>query len=120
MKTTSWDEWLRGWLRRHPAGEPPQELQREYRRQVMDRIRAENAPRTVLPPIWVLRPRPAFAFAGALAAALTVLLVIRTPARVAHQVEQESQVLFEAGEGDLEQELQDQDRIVLAEAEQET
>ena len=111
MKTNSWDEWLRGWVRRHPVGEPPQELQREYSRQVMARIRAENAPKTVLQPIWVLRPRPVFVFAGALAAALAVLLVIRAPARVDHQ---EAALLNY--DGDLEQELQEQDRIVLAEA----
>ena len=114
MNPQEWDNWLRSFLKRHPLKDPPAELQRGYHRQVMDRILA--------PPIWVFRPRPVFGWAGALAAVAAVLVLMPTPARVARQINRDSQVLLETGEPalldsvELEQDLQEHDRIVLAEA----
>lgn len=114
MNPQEWDNWLRNFLKRHPLKDPPQDLQRAYHRQVMDRILA--------PPVWVFKPRPVFGWAGALAAVTAVLVLMPTPARVARQVDRESQTLMEAGEmafldnPDLEQDLREHDRIVLAEA----
>ena len=113
MKPDLWERWLLGWLERHPLKDPPLELRREYIRQVMERVRTPA-------PILVFRPRPAFALAGALATALAVVLAVRAPGQAARRIEQEAQVLFEAGgvsflsDADLEQELQD--LIPLAEA----
>ncbi len=90
MNPQEWDNWLRSFLKRHPLKDPPAELQRGYHRQVMDRILA--------PPIWVFRPRPVFGWAGALAAVAAVLVLMPTPARVARQINRDSQVLLETGE----------------------
>ncbi len=118
MNPQEWDSWLRSFLKRHPLKDPPGELQRDYHRQVMDRILA--------PPVWVVRPifKPwtVSGWAGALAAVTAVLVLMPTPARVTRQIDRDSQVLLETEEmalldsADLEQDLQEHDRIVLAEA----
>ncbi len=114
MNPQEWDEWLWSFLKRHPLKDPPAQLQRDYHRQVMDRILA--------PPIWVFKPAPVFGWAGALAAVTAVLLLVPTPARVARMADRDSEILIEAGElasldsPDLEQDLQEHDRIVLAKA----
>lgn len=114
MNPQEWDNWLRNFLKRHPLKDPPQKLQRDYHRQVMDRILAA--------PVWVFRPRPVFGWAGALAAVTAVLVLMPTPARVARQIDQDSQVFLETEElalldsAELEQDLKEYDRIVLAEA----
>lgn len=118
MNPKEWDNWLRSFLKKHPLKDPPQELQRAYHRQVMDQILA--------PPVWVVRPilKPwtVFGWAGALAAVAAVLVLMPTPARVARQIDRDSQVFLETEElalldsADLEQDLQEHDRIVLAEA----
>jgi hypothetical protein len=114
MNPQEWDNWLRNFLKRHPLKDPPQEMQRDYHRQVMDRILA--------PPVWVFKPRPVFGWSGALAAVTAVLVLMPTPARVARQIDRDSRVLLETEElalldsAELEQDLQEHDRIVLAEA----
>ena len=77
MERARWDEWLRGWLKRHPLPEPPEELRRDYTRQVMERLRPQPVP-------VFFRPRPVFGLAGALAAALAIAVIIRAPARTVH------------------------------------
>lgn len=114
MNPQEWDHWLRSFLKRHPLKDPPAELQGDYHRQVMDRILAA--------PVWVFRPRPVFRWASALAAVAAVMVLMPTPARVARQIDRDSQVLLETGElalldsAELEQDLREYDRIVLAEA----
>ncbi|MDO8729792.1 MAG: hypothetical protein Q7J69_01195 [Candidatus Omnitrophota bacterium] len=119
MNPQEWDHWLRSFLKRHPLKDPPAKLQRDYHRQVMDRILA--------PPVWVVRPifkKPwtVFGWAGALAAVTAVLVLMPTPARVARQIDRDSQLFLETGElalldsAELEQDLKEYDRIVLAEA----
>lgn len=129
MKNSEWDAWLQGWLKRHPLRTPPAELQRKIRQEVMSRIRAEHASVRDRVLRWVLEPRWSFALGGALAAALVAAILI-FPARTAdhaaapaaQEVEQEAQLLLEVGETayladlDLEGELRDADRLVLAEA----
>ncbi len=121
MNPAEWNIWLLHWLKAHPLKEPPIELQQQYRQEVMARIQEESAPSRVL--AWILRPRFTFAFGGALAAALAVLMLVsHSPVRQTGQIEQEAQVLFETtgiaslNDADLEEEVQAQDRIVLAEA----
>lgn len=134
MTENPWDQWLRNWLNRNPLREPPEELQRDYVRQVMERIRPDPAP--AREPMWRrwMQPRLApldnprlrptgLALAGALAAAAVAVAVYRGPG-IADPLERDSQILLEAGElallnGDgtaLEEALEEQDRIVLAEA----
>lgn len=114
MNPQEWDRWLRGLLERHPLKEPPEEMRRDYHRQVMDRILA--------PPVWVFKPGLVFRWGGALAAVAAVLVLLPTPARLARVADRESAVLIEAGEmafldsPELEQDLREHDRIVLAEA----
>ena len=114
MNPQEWEGWLRSFLKRHPLKDPPQQLQRDYHRQVMDRILA--------PPVWVFKPGPVFGWAGALAAVTAVLVLMPTPARLARQIDRDSQVFLATDElalldsADLEQDLQEHDRIVLAEA----
>ena len=120
MNGGEWQDWLQGWLKRHPVQAPPQEFERRFRDDVMARIRAEQAPVWRLR--WSLEPRWALAMGGALAAVLAVAVIGRAPSLPVPQIEQEAVVLFEAGEVgqlaelDLEGELQDEDRLVLAEA----
>ena len=115
MNPQEWDRWLRSFLKRHSLQDPPPELQRDYHRQVMDRILTP-------PPVWIFKPRPVFGWAGALAAVTAVLLLMPTPARVARQVNQESHLLLATDDlasldsADLEQDLLEHDRIVLAKA----
>ena len=118
MNPGEWDDWLKQWFKAHPLKEPSAALQQQYRQEVMARIREESAPSRVL--AWILRPRFTFAFGGALAAALAVLMLAsHSPVRQTGQIEQEAQVLFEAtgvaslNDADLEEEVQAQDRIVL-------
>lgn len=114
MNPQEWDWWLRRFLKRHPLKDPPGDLEGNYHRQVMDRILA--------PPVWVFSPKPVFGWAGALAAVTAALVLIPTPARIARQIDRDSGVLLEVGElalldsADLEQDLREHDRIVLAKA----
>ena len=121
MTENSWDQWLRNWLNRNPLREPPEELQRDYIRQVMEKIRPDPAP--VREPAWRLWMQPPrLALAGALAAAAVVVAVHRGPVQIAGALERDAQILLEAGElaplngNHLEEALEEQDRIVLAEA----
>ena len=120
MTESPWVQWLRNWLGRHPLKNPPEELQRDYVRQVMEKIQPEPAP--AREPVWRLWTPPRLAFAGALAAAALVVAVHRAPVRSADPIEREAQVLMDAGElaslidNHLEEALEEQDRIVLAEA----
>ncbi len=120
MKENPWEQWLRNWLNRHPLREPPEELQKDYVRQVMEKVRPDFAPaREPAWRLWVQPPR--LAFAGALAAAALVVAVHRGPVQIV-PLERDAQVLLETGElvplngNHLEEALQEQDRIVLAEA----
>lgn len=82
MMPTGWQDWLNGWLRRHPLKEPPAELRRGYVQEVMARIRAGENPSPVF--VWRPRLKPAWrlAFGGALATALAVAVVTtRSPHR---------------------------------------
>lgn len=118
MNIQEWERWLRSFLKKHPLKDPPEEMRRDYHRQVMDRILA--------PPVWVVKPtfKPwtVFRWAGVLAAVTAALALMPTPGRVARQIDRDSQILLETGElalldgPDLEQDLQEHDRIVLAEA----
>ena len=120
MNENEWRQWLENWLDRHPLPKPPEWSGNDYVRQVMERIRPAPAPE----PLWQrwLQPRPAFALAGTFAAALIMLAVYRNPAWTQTRLEQESQLLLDAGElpplngAALEQNLREQDRIQLAEA----
>ena len=124
MTENPWDPWLRNWLSQHPLREPPEELQKDYVRQVMEKIQPE--PALVREPAWRLWLQPPrLAFAGALAAAALVIIVHRGPVpvvQIVEPIEQEAQILLEAGElglvngARLEEALEEQDRIVLAEA----
>ena len=121
MNPGEWNRWLKQWFQTHPLKEPPAALQQRYRQEVMARIQEESVPSRFL--AWIPRPRFTFAFGGALAAALAiVMLVSRSPVRQTGQIEQEAQILFETAgvsslnDADLEEEVQTQDRIVLAEA----
>lgn len=121
MTENPWDQWLRNWLNRNPLREPPEELRRDYVRQVMEKIRPDPAP--VREPAWRLWLQPPrLAFAGALAAAALMVVVYRGPIPAADRVEQDGQVLLETGElallieTSLEEAVLEQDRIVLAEA----
>lgn len=120
MSGGDWQERLQGWLKQHPLKTPPEGFERRFRGDVMARIRAEQAP--VWRPRWSLEPRWALAMGGALAAALAVAVVGRSPTLPAPEIEQEAALLFEAGEVDplsdldLEGELREADRLVLAEA----
>ena len=119
MDPKSWEMWLAAFLKRHPLKEPPQELRRDYKRQVMDRI---------LPPapVWVFRPRPAFGWIGALAGALAVLVIVQAPNRAARQAlqiwnEMEEVEVVPAdpepapdSDKDLERDLQQMDEMDLA------
>ena len=124
MTTTSnWMSWLQEWLSRHPLKEPPAELQRRYLQEVMAKIHAAETPARAVDwqprrvPVWRL------ALGGTMATALALSIVMALyPRYLTHQIEQEAQVLFEAvgvaalNDADLEQEVETQDRIVLAEA----
>ena len=121
MKAWNWDSWMQEWLKAHPVKEPPPELLRTYQQEVMARIRVERNPAG----IYVWRPplRWTLGLGGALATALAVAaLMVRSPTHLSRQIEQETLVLFEAegvaslNDADLEEEVQAQDRIVLAEA----
>lgn len=124
MKNSEWDAWLQGWLQRNPLRSPPEELTGRFRQEVMSRIRAKQAPVHTLR--WMLEPRWSFALGGALAAVLALVVLGRphtpAPAFSTQEIEQEARVLLEAGEVtyladlDLEGELRDADRLVLAEA----
>ena len=123
---SNWNDWLREWLQRHPIQDPPAHLQHNYVQEVLAKIQAsENPSRAVA---W--RPRLQlgwrFALGGTLAAALAVTIaLVRPPRYPAQQIEQDAQILLEVGgvtfynDADLEEEAQVQDRIVLAEAEEE-
>ena len=119
MTENPWDQWLRNWLNRNPLREPPEELRRDYVRQVMEKIRPDPAP--VREPAWRRWMQPRLALAGALAAAAVAVAVYRGPG-IADPLERNAQILFEAGElallngTHLEEALEEQDRIVLAEA----
>lgn len=137
MKDSEWEDGLLGWLKRHPLRTPPAGFEEGFRRQVMARIRAGQAldrGRGQVPvrtPRWTLEPRWGLAWSGALAAVLVAAILI-LPARLANhaaapsvqeqEVVQEANLLFEVGEVahladvDLEGELQEHDRLVLAEA----
>ncbi len=121
MNGSDWQGWLQGWLKQHPLKTPPEGFERRFREDVMARIRADQAPVWRLR--WSLEPRWALAMGGALAAVLAVAVVGRSPTLPAQEIEQEAAVLFEAGEVahlsdlDLEGELREVDRLVLAEAE---
>lgn len=95
MTENPWDQWLRNWLNRNPLREPPEELQRDYVRQVMERIRPDPAP--AREPMWRLWMQPRLALAGALAAAAVAVAVYRGPG-IADTLERDSQILLEAGE----------------------
>lgn len=127
MMPAGWQDWLMGWLRRHPLKEPPAELRRGYAQEVMARIRAEENPS----PVFVWRPRAAlplapawrFAFGGALAAALAVAVVTtRSPHRdsvleIWDELEELEQLPEDTGPGSEEEllrELQGLDEEELA------
>ena len=119
MKTWNWDSWMQDWLKAHPVKEPPPELLRTYQQEVMARIRAEGSPARVY--VWRPRLRWTLGLGGALATALAVaVLMVQSPTQLAHQIEQESQVLFEGGgvaslnDADLEEELQQLDNEEMA------
>lgn len=137
MTPSDWDAWLRSWLKRHPLKAPRPAPDRLFTEQVMARIRAEQAParpqrhRAGRPvPVllrWVPRPRLAFALGGVLAAALALVVWLQRPAeRILTQIERDSRILLEAGElwtwpeASLEEEWQEYDRIVLAQAVEQT
>ena len=120
MNSGDWQGWLQGWLKQHPLKTPPEGFERRFRDDVMARIRAEQAPVWRLR--WSLEPRWALGLGGALAAVLAVAVIGRSPALPVQEIEQETAVLFEAGEMahladlDLESELREVDQLVLAEA----
>ncbi|MBI1953832.1 MAG: hypothetical protein HYS41_06900 [Candidatus Omnitrophica bacterium] len=99
MPDESWPNWLNRWLKAHPVKEPPAHLGADYSKEVMRRIR--SAPRPVPGLGWLTFPRPSFALGAALACLLAALLIWRGP---------------ELAQLNLERELQESDRIVLAEA----
>lgn len=129
MKSGEWEAWLQGWLKRHPLRTPPEGLQQEIRQTVMARIRSQEVPAYIRTLRWTLQPRWGLAWSGALAAALVAALLIlpaRPPDRASspasEEVAQEAQLLLEMGEAatlaelDLEGELEEADRLMLADA----
>ncbi len=121
MKTSDWYGWFQGWLKRHPVAPMPPQIERSYRQEVMDKVRALGSPRPALQ--WLPKPRLSLAWGAAVAAVL--MLIVLTPQgadRLVDQVEEEWQILLEVGEmaqlepETLEDALQAEDRMMLAEA----
>lgn len=101
MPDEPWTHWLNRWLKAHPVKEPPAAPGSGYTQEVMRRIRSE--PRSAFLPAWLTFPRVSFGLGAALACGLAVLLLGQGP---------------ELARLDLERELQESDRIVLAEADE--
>ena len=111
MNPEGWESWLRGWLQRHSAQEPPEELRWNYTRQVMDRIHPQ--------PVRIFRPRPVLGLAGALAAVLAVVVVVQSPSRAARQalelwneLESLEEVPANREEPDSDKEIQDLEKEI--------
>ena len=121
MTRKDWDAWLTNWLGKHPPRMPASAPDPRFTEEVMSRIRAEQAPASVLLRS-IPRPRLSFALGGALAAVLAVALWIQRPALLLHEIERDSNFLLEAGEfwtwspASPEEDWQEMDRIVLAQA----
>ena len=122
MKPNDWDAWLRTWLKKHPLKMPISSPEGRFTQEVLARIRAEQTPAPVILR-WIPKPRLTFALGGALAAVLVLALWIQRPARpLLRQIERDSQLLLESGElwtwaeAGLEEEWQEYDRFVLAQA----
>jgi hypothetical protein len=98
MPDESWTHWLNHWLKAHPVKAPPAHAGADYTGEVMRRIRAGQRTAPVLG--WLAFPRVSFALGTALACLLAALLIWRGP---------------ELAQLNLERELQESDRIVLAE-----
>lgn len=123
MKPADWDAWLRKWLSRHPLKAPPARLLERFSEEVLARIRPREAPAPVSRPRWTLQPRWGLAWSGALAAALALVVFgLRPTGGPLEIADQESQILLGVSvledweEHSLEEELEESDRIVLAEA----
>ncbi len=123
MKPADWDSWLRGWLSRHPLKNPPAHLLERFSEEVLARIRPREAPAPLFRPRWTLQPRWGLAWSGALAAALLLVVAGLRPTGIPpgivgpeSEILMEVSLLEELGERSLEEELEESDRIVLAEA----
>ena len=93
MNRTEWDGWMRRWLIHHPLKEPPAELQKDFRKQVMARIQNEKQPFIVFR--WLPRHQLSFALGGVMAAALAVAVVARPNSlRLAQESEEETLELW--------------------------
>lgn len=99
MPDESWSNWLTRWLKAHPLKEPPAHPGAVYTDEVMRRIR--SAPRVAPGLGWLTFPRVSFALGTAMACLLAALLLWQDP---------------ELAQLNLEEELQEDDRIVLAQA----
>lgn len=85
MDFTQWQNWLRGWLTRHPVKEPPENLQRDYVHQVMAKIPQKSlseARRFVFPRVTI--PRLTFGLGTAAACAVVALFFLKvSPGHIA-------------------------------------
>ncbi len=100
MTPRDWETWLERWFKRHPAPPMPMRMKKDYAQEVLSRIRAEQE-QPAWP--WRLQPRLVLALGGALAAVLALTILPREPSVL-----------------DLERQLREEDRIILAEAESNT
>jgi len=121
MKSTDFLARLNAWLTRHPLKTPSESFRASYVEEVMARIRTTPRPSPVL---WFPRSRLALALGTAFAGVLAfAVLMNRAPSQMARQVEQDWQVLATVGElpelplGDLTEEMQAIDQMMLAQAE---
>lgn len=123
MNRQQWVAWLSGWLRQHPAKEPPAEQLRGYSAQVMRRIHAAEAPA----PIFNVVVRPRLAWGLATVAACAVVLAVAMPRngnRLARSVEHDWVILQQLDEpveveleaDEVEAEWQMLDQLMFAEA----
>ena len=121
--------WLRGWLARHPLKAPLNASQASYTTEVMQRLRALEAPNSMPARRWPAWPRLALVSVAAAAVALLVVGRLHRPGgQLAGQLTADADLLTALGQPllpepgaavgleELAQELELADALVLAEA----